>query len=425
MNSHRLVASVVMVLLVAGCGGDKPDTVGELEDRIAELEAEQESQSAGPTEATPTSSATTSTAGTSTTATAQSEAHLVWPPRLIGPSMMYDEQANSLVLFGGANGFDGDCWPRSNNSTWIFDLTERLWYPINPSMRPGSRSLAAFAYDAQSDLGVMIGGDGGDFSPTEVHNTWIYSGDQQDWRLAGRGPIPDELEQSDRVTNWLIGTAVAYDSESDRTVLFGGALDRGGPTDPVSERVVLLNETWVYDADTNAWEESPSDPHPIARVHHGLAYDAESDRVLAWGGLTPHAPLDPNVWDFDYNTNTWTEHISVDGPQPIGYDGPITFDTESDRLVVIRPAADVWAYDLNTNTWTRQPVQLTGPINTALAGIAYAAADTDRVALFGGCVELANSYNEYCPNFDTVCSSDLWFYDLNTNTWEKIGPPDQ
>ena len=29
------------------------------------------------------------------------------------------------------------------------------------------------------------------------------------------------------------------------------------------------------------------------------------------------------------------------------------------------------------------------------------------------------------PDFATYCSNELWFYDLNTNTWEKIGPPDQ
>ena len=34
------------------------------------------------------------------------------------------------------------------------------------------------------------------------------------------------------------------------------------------------------------------------------------------------------------------------------------------------------------------------------------------------------SFGEY-RNFPTQCSNELWFYDLNTNTWEKIGPPDQ
>ena len=92
-------------------------------------------------------------------------------------------------------------------------------------------------------------------------------------------------------------------------------------------------------------------------------------------------------------------------------------------MVIIREGAEVWTYDVNTNTWTRQPPSSPQPINTAISALAYAGGETDRVALFGGCVTFVPSIQEY-RNFTAQCSNELWFYDLNTNTWEKIGPLD-
>jgi len=48
LDYRRLVASVALVLLVAGCGGDQSDTIAELEQRIEELETELQAQSTDP-----------------------------------------------------------------------------------------------------------------------------------------------------------------------------------------------------------------------------------------------------------------------------------------------------------------------------------------------------------------------------------------
>lgn len=68
VNYRYLVASVALVLLVAGCGGDT-NTVPELEQRIAELEAERESVSAAAPDVTNAIVATTTTTPPTTTTT--------------------------------------------------------------------------------------------------------------------------------------------------------------------------------------------------------------------------------------------------------------------------------------------------------------------------------------------------------------------
>src|SRR5690606_34754948 len=57
--------------------------------------------------------------------------------------------------------------------------------------------------------------------------------------------------------------AVAYDAQRDRLVLFGG---RGGTS-------LLLGDTWEWDGMT--WTQvAIGDPAPAAREGHALAYDA-------------------------------------------------------------------------------------------------------------------------------------------------------
>ncbi len=343
--------------------------------------------------------------------------------------MVYDEANHALVLFAGVRSV------ALSNETWIFDLDQRTWTRAGSSIRPPSRTRPAMAYDSQSELVVMFGG--GEETEAPMLTSWLFDPGAMDWSVAGRGPISRDREQRDNIKFGLIGPAMAYNAGSDRTLYFGGAVLTGeswgwGGAEALDDDIVL-DETWAYDADTNTWENMRPDDHPTARGHHGMVYDPESDRTLLWGGilegtagiLSFNPELDPNVWAYDSNTNTWTEHLNQDGPRPIGFDAPITFDTESDRLVVIKHAAEIWDYDYNANTWTRQPPVPPQPIYTAYPALAYIGGDTDRIALFGGCLEpVFYSFREY-GNFTSQCSNELWFYDLNTNTWEKIGPPDQ
>jgi hypothetical protein len=347
--------------------------------------------------------------------------------------MVYDEKHHALVLFAGVRGPSGQR-ARISNETWVFDLDKETWTAARPSIRPASRARPALAYDSQSGLLVMIGG--GEEPEAPILSSWLFDPAVMNWRVAERGPISREREQRDGITFGLLGPAVAYDAESDRTVLFGGTVLTGesygwAGAESLNEEIVL-DETWVFDADANTWDHRRPADSPAARGFHGMVYDPESDRILLWGGilegtagiLTQNPPLDPDVWAYDYNTDTWTRHTNEDGPFPIGFDSPITFDVESDRMVVVKSAAEVWDYDYNTNIWVGQPPAPAQPVNTAYPALSYIGGDTDRIAVYGGCLEpVLFSFREY-SDFNAQCSNELWFYDLNTNTLEKIGPLD-
>ncbi len=145
---------------------------------------------------------------------------------------------------------------------------------------------------------------------------------------------------------------MAYDAESDRVILFGGIT--GGDND----------ETWAYDFNTNTWTNMEPAARPTRRPSHALAYDAESDRVVLFGGHQSAVHSD-GTWAYDFNTNTWTKMEPPTQPLKLA-EHNLAYDAESDRGVLFGGddsdsflhSNETWAYDLNANTWTDlSPVQ--------------------------------------------------------------------
>jgi len=187
-----------------------------------------------------------------------------------------------------------------------------------------------------------------------------------------------------------IQSGMAYDAESNRIIIFGGTTSENIGGD-------LYGDTWSYDLNLNTWTDMNPAEAPSPRSDFNMAYDAESDRVVAFGGGT---------WAYDYNTNTWRNMSPVTSPAGAG---PMVYDAESDRVVLFlvwtgAPDNETWTYDFNTNTWTKME-PATRPSPRTWTTMAYDA-ESDRVILFGG---IAGRDND-----------ETWAYDLNTNTWTKM-----
>ncbi|MFW9985995.1 MAG: kelch repeat-containing protein [Candidatus Odinarchaeota archaeon] len=207
-----------------------------------------------------------------------------------------------------------------------------------------------------------------------------------------------------------------YDSESDRIIIFGG-IKTGTPYS-------CYNDTWAYDTNTNTWENKTPSVSPSARSVHGMAYDSESDRIVLYGGMPydPNAPSDrgtiADTWAYDYNSNTWTNMSPATNPD-LRYAFGFAYDSESDRAIlfggryrnatVTEERNETWTYDYNTNTWTNMNPSVAPPIRNRFSMTYHAA--WDKIILFGGDTGMS-------PN--TLAYSDTWAYDYNTNTWTQL-----
>src|SRR5437016_4651897 len=171
------------------------------------------------------------------------------------------------------------------------------------------------------------------------------------------------------------GHAMAYDSQSDRVVSFGGlAGGRYG------------SDTWAYNFNTNTWTNMTPASNPPARSYHAMAYDSQSDRVILFGGSGMGGSRD-DTWAYDFDTNTWMQMNPVSKPSP-RYAHAIAYDAQSDRVILfggqsgISFVNDTWAYDLNTDTWTNM-IPSAAPSARVYTGVTYDS-QSDRVILFGG-----------------------------------------
>ena len=272
------------------------------------------------------------------------------------------------------------------------------WTEMSPTIEPPARNGNCFIYDAQSDVVVLFGGDTG---PGGVcyNETWVYDYNQDTWINKTTESGPPELSAFN----------VAYDSESDRIIVFGGWYTPDGAT------ILHRGDTWAYDYNTNTWENMSPAVSPPMRRYSSTAYDSESDKVIIFGGVLATGGTTGDTWAYDYNTNTWEDMNPLSKPSSRFY-SLMAYDSESDKIILFSGAtlsiySDTWAYDYNTNTWENM-----NPDDHGQGGAAQMAYDPvrDVCVTFGG----LDADEEVC--------NGTWLYDYNTNTWSNprvgVGP---
>ncbi|HLB95112.1 MAG TPA: kelch repeat-containing protein, partial [Nitrospiria bacterium] len=94
-----------------------------------------------------------------------------------------------------------------------------------------------------------------------------------------------------------LGHTMVYDSINERALMFGGFADRS--PSPSSG-------TWVYDYPN--WNQlSPLPSIPKGRFLHAMAYDSENQQAILFGGATQGCGVDCSDIDPDYyQADTWT-----------------------------------------------------------------------------------------------------------------------
>lgn len=179
----------------------------------------------------------------------------------IGPAprssdaMAYDKVRQHVVLFGGA-GHTGVNF----NDTWAWDGTD--WTQIADTGLPSRRS-SSMVFDSLRGCLVLFGGDEGSTlaAPTRkvVNDTWEWGADDTGWvKVQDLGP-------RDFFTPKMVYTGK-------HTVLYGS------PGEPTGR-----GQTWEWDGRT--WTQRQN-MGPIARLGAALAYDSQRDRVVLFGGLS-------------------------------------------------------------------------------------------------------------------------------------------
>ena len=382
------------------------------------------------------------------------------------PALAYDPRNETVVLFGGQNGPEGDL-----DDTWLWiagqwELIPKVTPhghsgPINPVGGPGFTMVydgtpaAAgdiFMWGAQpggfvntmyrwtglnwyfdvfhlgaplpasrryySMVGIagklyLFGGQSGEaFAPNNTYfgDTWKYDplipGDVR-WE-----PLLPTSSPNNRSF-----AAFAYDPDYPAlgAVLFGGW-----------DGVTVYNDTWVWDG-TNWTLQSPMDSPPGVR-NAQFSPDGLGNMIL-FGGITQTYNDSAETWLWD-GTN-WTQQFPAGNPPTTAlgfmvYNGNSSVTNPFMFGGLIPPVAPPDWFQLTNNSWDwdgttwTQLTTLSSPQNRMGASMVWDASVSLDV-LFGGCLIFDTNYPA-----NSVAISDIWTWD--GSTWTAIaaasgGPP--
>jgi hypothetical protein len=174
-------------------------------------------------------------------------------------AMAFDSTRGVAVHFGGEHDFLATASTHEwNGTTWS----------VRAAAGPSARYYHAMAFDSARGVTVLFGGSGASAVNAE---TWEWDGTSWTLRSVG-GPS----------ARW--GHAMAYDAARGVCVLYGGV---AGPT---------IGDTWEWDG--IAWYLRSGASPPGNRSHASMAYDSDRQRIVMFGGVVNFAP-NGDTWEWD------------------------------------------------------------------------------------------------------------------------------
>ena len=306
--------------------------------------------------------------------------------------MVYDPVNERVLLFGGALWEDRYTF---YDDLWSYDYSTNTWIQIDDGSGPQGRFNFMMVYIPVHHQLFLFGG----FSATDrISDTWMYDITDNRWTRLRHENSPSHRSDA----------AIAYDPENDVVILTDGyARDDSHPQD-----------TWVYDFETNNWNQMDPEESPLPQYGHHMIYDTRNRMLVMYGGhwsirgTSTHGYSD-GVWTYDYPTDTWTKIDEATTP-PSRYWHSLAYDGDTGRIVVFGGSmagdvwgGDTWLFDASTASWESIETGETPPgrVNSAMA---YHQAE-GKIIMFGG-----------LAGWGELPLGDLWVLDSQDGGWREV-----
>ncbi|OGQ85981.1 MAG: hypothetical protein A2289_00415 [Deltaproteobacteria bacterium RIFOXYA12_FULL_58_15] len=204
------------------------------------------------------------------------------PPARYRGAIAYHPLQHKVLYFGGKiNG------STASNQTWEYDGTTAVWKLVCPTATcttaPSARVDTAMAYHAGRGRIVLVGGSAGANEIWELY--WDAGSNSWQWTqicLSGTCGATIPTGRS--------GHAMAYDSDRQRIVLYGGSTT-GEETWELTWNKLAHLWSWTKACGTGVCG-------PGSLYHPGLTYDASSGRTILFGGSLSTIPQE-KTWQWD------------------------------------------------------------------------------------------------------------------------------
>jgi len=253
------------------------------------------------------------------------------PPARLGQSGVYDSTNSRIMMFGGGLAPSTTC----ANDVWVLSNANSVsgtptWTQLNPTGGPPApRIFHSAVYDPSSNGMIVFGGNDCVASGGQYYNdVWVLSNANG----LGGSPVWTQLSLSSG-PSVRQGVAAAYDSVSNRLIVFGGW-----------NGTVALNDVWVLSnanglGGTPAWTQlAPTNGTAIpTRDFASAVYDPASNRMTVFGGLNVGQLLN-DTWTLSFanglgGTPAWTQ-MSTSTPPTAREAQTTVYDSAGNRMII-------------------------------------------------------------------------------------------
>lgn len=205
-------------------------------------------------------------------------------------TMYFDPESNEVILYAGAINFSS-----VSNELWAFNFTANNWYQLHPTGGPGAGYGHSFVYDDVNKVGVFFGGR---FIDGHLKNdVWFFDRSSTTWSKKYPSVKPMERYHLGMTSNPNEETFIIF----------------GGDNEDIPNRA--MDDTWIYNSQTNTWIEVHSTLNPPARCKHKLVFDKYHNKVVLFGGIGESFSVTYNdLWIFDPDSMSWSQEFTVMAP---------------------------------------------------------------------------------------------------------------
>ncbi len=279
------------------------------------------------------------------------------PPPMNEHVAAYFPARQEMVIFGGNTAVPIMCafpdWVYLDTTYIFYDYANPSgsWTLVDgPAPPPRGRAGGAASDDTLYIFGgrFRMTGRGGLYDV--LSDFWAFDVNDRAWRelTPPSGPSPRFL------------TGLGYEEENERVWLFGGNESSNGAN------AFPLGDLWAYSVPDNEWTQiTPATEGPEPRLWHSTFFDQQRGRFMVFGGGDNGSFLEGSykndLWAFDAATSSWElVHDGVEAAPPRRFWGHMVHDTLRDVYVLfaghdetaLGNLNDTWEFDPDTNVWT-------------------------------------------------------------------------
>ena len=247
-------------------------------------------------------------------------------------TMIYDPEANRVVLYGGETHSGGQ--DVALGDVWVLDVACPRWQRLYPagSPAPVARHGHQAIYVGDPPRMIIFGGRSGFEAPPEtsfVNDAWTLTlTGTPTWTRLLLGPPLGNFSCANKP--FLPRTHASASLLAGQFVLFGGRVAYGGASP--------IQDAWGINVSTGAWTllsgstfpTNPCNALPEHRYWHSSIVD-NFGRMVIFGGLYD-SDVNSTAWATSNGIN-WTK-VGVAPPAMIRMFHAAVFDPEADRMIV-------------------------------------------------------------------------------------------